>query len=174
MTIDAAGSFYVSASLDSLDPLSHASEFAVLKYNFNGKLQGAFRHENALENFGVWRMPLKLTSKAISTSLVIPQSVDWSFSFTSAGVQSCADRFGDSAGNPVALAIDQSGNIYAAGNGAMAGATGSDPSWNGTSSNIRPAGKYSGSNIISAIWPRQLGCRHTTGFREKPTRIGHH
>ena len=49
MTADAAGNFYVSASLDAA---SHTSGVAVLKYNFNGTLQGAFRYKNAPGEFG--------------------------------------------------------------------------------------------------------------------------
>ena len=51
MTTDAAGNFYVSAALAAVDPLSHAPGFAVLKYDFNGKLQGAFRYKNAPGEF---------------------------------------------------------------------------------------------------------------------------
>jgi len=42
-------------------------------------------------------------------------------------VQRWADRFGSSAGNPVALAIDGSGNIYAAGNVGHGGSDGVGP-----------------------------------------------
>jgi len=42
MTVDAAGNFYISAALNSTP---HVSGFAVLKYNFNGKLQRAIRYK---------------------------------------------------------------------------------------------------------------------------------
>jgi len=74
MTTDALGNFYVSASLDSA---SHASGFAVLKYNFNGKLQGAFRYKNAPGEFRAWLKPSRLTSMATSTRLASPPPVDW-------------------------------------------------------------------------------------------------
>jgi hypothetical protein len=110
-----------------LTPFSHASEFAVIKYNFNGKLQGAFRYENAPGEFRGVANAVKVDKQGNIYAAGNTTVSGLVVSFTSAGVQSCADRFGDSAGNPVALAIDQSGNIYAAGNGGHGGSDGVGP-----------------------------------------------
>jgi sugar lactone lactonase YvrE len=124
ITTDAASNFYVSAALDSV---SHTSCFAVLKYNSKGKLQGAFRYKNAPGEFQGAAQAVKVhkqsniyaAGKTSVSGLVV--------SFTSVGVQRWADRFGGGAGNPIALAIDASGNIYAAGNGGHGGSDGLGP-----------------------------------------------
>jgi hypothetical protein len=124
MTTDAAGNFYVSAGLDFV---SHTSGFAVLKYNFKGKLQGAFRYKNAPGEFRGAAQAVKVDKQGniyVSGNTSVGGLV---VSFTSAGVQRWADRFGASAGNPVALAIDASGNIYAAGNNGHGGSDGVGP-----------------------------------------------
>ena len=127
MTTDAAGSFYVSAELTPLDQFSHASSFAVLKYNFNGKLQGAFRYKNAPGEFQGTAQAVKVDKQGNIYAVGFTTVSGLVVSFTSAGVQRWADRFASSAGNPVALAIDQSGNIYAAGNGGHGGSDGVGP-----------------------------------------------
>ena len=111
MTTDAAGNFYVSAELDSVDPLSPTLGFAVLKYNFNGKLQGAFRYKNAPGEFGGSAQAVKVDKQGNIYAAGFTTVSGLVVSFTSAGVQRWADRFGASAGNPVALAIDASGSI---------------------------------------------------------------
>jgi hypothetical protein len=50
MTTDASGNFYIAAELE-MDAL-HPSAFAVLKYRFDGTLQGAFRYKPAAGEFG--------------------------------------------------------------------------------------------------------------------------
>ena len=124
MTTDTAGNFYVSAALNSV---SHSSGFAVLKYNFNGKLQGAFRYKNAPGEFQGTAQAVKVDKQG---NIYVAGNTSVSglvVSFTPAGVQRWADRFGVSAGNPVALAIDDSGNIYAAGNVGHGGSDGVGP-----------------------------------------------
>jgi hypothetical protein len=121
VTTDAAGNFYVAATLDSIDPFSHASGFAVLKYNFNGKLQGAFRHQNAPGEFQGMANAVKVDKQGNIYAAGTTSFGGLVESFTAAGAQRWADRFATSAGNQVALAIDQSGNIYAAGNGGSDG-----------------------------------------------------
>ena len=124
MTVDAAGNFYVSASLDSS---GHPSGLAVLKYNFNGTLQGAFRYKNAAGEFGGFAQAVKVDRQGNIYAAGQTSVGGVVISFTSAGVQRWAARFASSAGNPVALAIDASGNIYAAGNGGHGGSDGVGP-----------------------------------------------
>lgn len=124
MTTDAAGNFYVSASLDAA---SHTSGFAVLKYNFSGKLQGAFRYKNAPGEFQGVAQAVKVDKHGNIYAAGFTTIGGLVVSFTSSGVQRWADRFGTSAGNPVALAIDASGNIYAAGNVGHGGSDGVGP-----------------------------------------------
>jgi len=124
MTTDAAGNSYVSAGLDFV---SHTSGFAVLKYNFNGKLQGAFRYKNAPGEFQGAAQAVKVDKQGNIYAAGATSVGGLVVSFTSAGVQRWADRFGASAGNPVALAIDASGNIYAAGNVGHGGSDGVGP-----------------------------------------------
>ena len=124
MTTDAAGNFYVSASLASN---SNTSGLAVLKYNFNGKLQGAFRYKNAPGEFGGLAKAVKVDKQGNIYAAGQTSVSGLVVSFTSAGVQRWADRFATSAGDPVALAIDGFGNIYAAGNGGNGGSDGGGP-----------------------------------------------
>ena len=109
MTTDAAGNFYVAAELDS--SLS-ASGFAVLKYRFNGTLQGTYRYKFAPGDFGGLAREVKVDKLgniyAIGDTFVGGRVV----SFTSNGSQRWTDRFSDSA---IALAVDAVGNVYAAG-----------------------------------------------------------
>ncbi|HEX8894016.1 MAG TPA: hypothetical protein VF783_11870 [Terriglobales bacterium] len=127
MTTDASGNFYVSAALSAVDPLSHASGFAVLKYDFNGKLQGAFRYKNAPGEFQGVAQAVKVDKHGNIYAAGFTTVSGLVVSFTSSGVQRWADRFGGGAGNPVALAIDASGNIYAAGNVGHGGSDGVGP-----------------------------------------------
>ena len=124
MTTDALGNFYISASLNSP---AHTSGLAVLKYNLNGRLQGAFRYNNAPGEFGGSAQAVKVDKQSNIYAAGRTSVGGVVVSFTSAGVQRWADRFASSAGNPVALAIDASGNIYAAGNGGHGGSDGVGP-----------------------------------------------
>jgi sugar lactone lactonase YvrE len=124
MTVDAAGNFYVSAALNSA---GHPSGLAVLKYNFNGTLQGAFRYKNTPGEFGGSAHAVKVDKQGNIYAAGQTSVGGVVVSFTPAGVQRWAARFGTSAGNPVALAIDTSGNIYAAGNVGHGGSDGVGP-----------------------------------------------
>ena len=124
MTTDAAGNFYVSASLNSS---RHPSGFAVLKYKFNGKLQGAFRYTLAPGEFQSAAQAVKVDMQGNIYAAGATNVSGLVVSFTPSGVQRWADRFGGSAGNPIALAIDESGDIYAAGNGGHGGSDGVGP-----------------------------------------------
>jgi sugar lactone lactonase YvrE len=121
LTTDAAGNFYVSTAINST---TQVSGFAVLKYNFNGKLQGAFRYKP---------MPGESLGSAVAVKLDKQNNIyavgatslgGLVASFTSAGTQRWADRFDQ---EPIALAIDPSGNIYVAGNGNSGGSDGVGP-----------------------------------------------
>jgi len=121
MTVDAAGNIYISATLNST---AHVSGFAVLKYNVNGKLQGAFRYKQTPGEFQGVAHSVKVDKQnniyaAGSTSLGGLVA-----SFTPAGAQRWADRFDHEA---IALAIDPTGNIYVAGNGGAGGSDGVGP-----------------------------------------------
>jgi len=124
MTVDATGNFYVSAALDSA---GNSSGLAVLKYNFNGTLQGAFRYRNTPGEFGGLAHAVKVDKQGNIYAAGQTSVSGVVVSFTPAGVQRWAARFGTSAGNPVALAIDASGNIYAAGNVGHGGSDGVGP-----------------------------------------------
>jgi hypothetical protein len=109
MTTDAAGNFYVAATLNTF---SQPSAFAVLKYRFNGTLQGAFRYKLAPGDFGGLAREVKVDKLgniyAVGDTFLGGRVV----SFTSTGSQRWSNRFCDSA---IALAIDAAGNVYAAG-----------------------------------------------------------
>jgi len=124
MTTDAAGNFYVSASLNSS---AHPSGFAVLTYNFNGKRQGVFRYRLAPGEFESGAQAVKVDMQGNIYAAGTTNLNGLVVSFTSSGVQRWADRFGGGAGNPIALAIDESGNIYAAGNRGHGGSDGVGP-----------------------------------------------
>ncbi len=125
MTTDAAGNFYVSAGL--INSVSHPSGFAVLKYKFSGKLQGAFRYTPAPGEFQGAAQAVKVDMQGNIYAAGTTNVSGLVVSFTSSGVQRWADRFGGSAGNPIALAVDGSGNIYAAGNRGHGGSDGVGP-----------------------------------------------
>lgn len=127
MTTDAAGNFYVSARLDSVAPVSHTSGFAVLKYKFDGKLQGTFRYKNVPGEFQGAAQAVKVDTQGNIYAAGTTTLSGLVVSFTSSGVQRWTNRFGGSSGNPVALAIDNSGNIYAAGNVGHGGSDGVGP-----------------------------------------------
>jgi hypothetical protein len=124
MTTDAAGNFYVSANLNSS---AHPSGFAVLKYQFNGKLQGAFRYKLAPGEFQSAAQAVKVDTQGNIYAAGTTNVSGLVVSFTPSGLQRWADRFRGNAGNPIALAIDQSGNIYVAGNGGHGGSDGVGP-----------------------------------------------
>jgi hypothetical protein len=124
MTTDAAGNFYVSADLNSS---KHPSGFAVLKYKFNGMLQGAFRYTLAPGEFQGSAQVVKVDKQGNIYAAGNTNVSGLVVSFTSSGVQRWADRFGGGAGNPIALAIDESGDIYAAGNRGHGGSDGVGP-----------------------------------------------
>src|SRR6516164_91813 len=107
-----------------LTPFSHASKFAVLWYNFSGKRQGAFRYKNAPGEFQGAAQAVKVDKQSNIYAAGKTSVSGLVVSFTSVGVQRWVARFGGGAGNPVALAIDASGNIYAAGNGGHGGSDG--------------------------------------------------
>src|SRR6516164_8126993 len=110
-----------------LTPFSHASKFAVLWYNFSGKRQGAFRYKNAPGEFQGAAQAVKVDKQSNIYAAGKTSVSGLVVSFTSVGVQRWVARFGGGAGNPVALAIDASGNIYAAGNGGHGGSDGVGP-----------------------------------------------
>jgi len=124
MTTDAAGNFYVSANLNSS---AHPSGFAVLKYKFNGILQGVFRYTLAPGEFQSGAQAVKVDMQGNIYSVGTSNVSGLVVSFTPSGVQRWVDRFRGSAGNPIALAIDKSGNIYVAGNGGHGGSDGVGP-----------------------------------------------
>ena len=121
MTVDAAGNFYISAGLNST---AHVSGFAVLKYNFNGKLQRAIRYKLEPGEFQGSAQSLKLDKQDNIYAVGSTSFGGLVASFTSAGVQRWASRFDH---EPTALAIDPSGNIYVAGNGNAGGSDGVGP-----------------------------------------------
>ena len=125
MTTDAAGNFYVSAGLTNSG--SRLSGLGVLKYRFNGNLQGAFRYKLAPGEFEGSAQAVKVDKQGNIYAAGTTNASGLVVSFTPSGVQRWADRFAASAGNPVALAIDASGNIYAAGNGGNGGSNGIGP-----------------------------------------------
>ena len=125
MTTDAAGNFYVAAGL--INSTSHPSGFGVLKYLFNGKLQGAFHYQNTPGEFQGQAQAVKVDRQGNIYAAGKTNLSGLLVSFTSSGLQRWADRFASSAGDPVALAIDGSGNIYAAGNGGHGGSDGVGP-----------------------------------------------
>ncbi|HVO62236.1 MAG TPA: hypothetical protein VMT53_14965 [Terriglobales bacterium] len=124
MTTDAAGNFYVSASLAST---SHSSGFGILKYNFNGTLQGVFHYTSAPGEFEAAARAVKVDKQGNIFAAGLSNISGLVVSFTSAGVQRWSDRFGGGAGNPVALTIDASGNVYVAGTTGNGGSDGAGP-----------------------------------------------
>jgi hypothetical protein len=121
MTTDAAGNFYVAAGLDSS---SHRSGFAVLKYKFSGKLQGALRYRPVPGEFQGVAQAVKVDKQSNIYAAGTTSLGGLVVSFTPSGVQRWTDRFD---GQPIALAIDESGNIYAAGNNGNGGSDGNGP-----------------------------------------------
>lgn len=155
ITTDAAGNFYVAAGLADT---SQSFGLGVLKYKFSGKLQGAFHYKPAPGEFEGAAHAVKVDAQS---NIYVAGNTNVSglvVSFTSTGVQRWADRFGGSAGNPVALAIDPSGNIYAAGVGGHGGSDGVGPilEW--------VIVKYS--NTGQRLWER-----HHTGAPNEDSRV---
>jgi hypothetical protein len=121
MTTDAAGNFYIAATINST---THVSGFAVLKYNGNGQLQHTFRyHFQPGESLGS-ALAVKLDQQNNIFALGTTGSGGLVTSFAPGGAQRWADRFDV---EPIALAIDASGNIYVAGNGSAGGSDGVGP-----------------------------------------------
>ncbi len=121
MTVDTAGNFYISATLNSTTTVSG---FAVLKYNSAGKLLGTFRYklspgESAGEASSV-KVDKQNNIYAVGTTSLGGIVV----SFTSGGAQRWTARFDH---EPIALAIDASGDIYVGGNGNAGGSDGAGP-----------------------------------------------
>jgi len=75
MTADAAGNFYVAAQLEDT---TQRSGFGVLKYRFNGPLQGVFGYKLSSGEFGGLARDVRWTDWAISTPLEIRTSEDLS------------------------------------------------------------------------------------------------
>lgn len=109
MTTDAAGNFYIAAQLDDI---FHPSGFAVLKYNFSGMLQGAFRYKPAAGEFNGVAREVKLDKLGNIFGVGDTSLGGVVVSFTSTGAQRWARHFSTSG---IALAVDASGNVYAAG-----------------------------------------------------------
>ncbi len=122
MTTDAAGNFYVSAALGS-----DSSSFAVLKYKFDGKLQGAFRFHDSPGEFQGSALAVNVDREDNIFAAGFTTLRGLVVSFTPSGAQRWAHQFGANAGRPVALAIDASGNIYATGVVGHGGSDGSGP-----------------------------------------------
>jgi hypothetical protein len=121
LTTDAAGNFYVSATINST---THLSGFAVLKYSFNGNLQRTFRYKLQPGEFQGSALAAKLDQQSNVYAVGNTTFGGLVASFTPAGAQRWTARFDV---EPVALAIDQSGNIYVAGNGNAGGSDGVGP-----------------------------------------------
>src|SRR5262249_1273536 len=110
LTTDASGNFYIAAQV-ALDSL-HPSGLAVLKYRFDGTLQGAFRYRPAPGEFGLAARAVKVEKLGNIYAVGDTNLGAVVVSFTSSGSQRWARRFGTSA---VAVAVDGAGNVYAAG-----------------------------------------------------------
>jgi hypothetical protein len=121
ITVDAAGNFYISAGINST---THLSGFAVLKYDFDGKLQGTFRYKLLPGEFQGSAQSVKVDKQSNVYAVGSTSFGGLVASFTSVGTQRWADRFDV---EPIALAIDPSGNIYVAGNGSAGGSDGVGP-----------------------------------------------
>ena len=121
MTTDAAGNFYISAALKST---TNVSGFAVLKYGASGKLQGVLRYKLKPGEFQGAALSVKLDTQNNVYAVGSTSFGGLVTSFTPAGVQRWANRFDV---QPIALAIDPSGNIYVAGNGSAGGSDGAGP-----------------------------------------------
>ena len=109
MTADAAGNFYVAAQLEAS---TQRSGFAVLKYRFDGTLQGAFRYKLASGEFGGLARDVKVDKLGNIYGVGETSLGGVVVSFTSTGIQRWARHFGSTG---IALAVDSAGNIYAAG-----------------------------------------------------------
>src|SRR5262249_24732083 len=103
------GNFYVAAQLDSI---SHPSGFAVLKYNADGTLKGAFRYKPAPGEFNGVARDVKVDSLGNIYAVGDTSRGGLVVSFTAAGLQRWAHHFSTTA---VALEVDADGNVYAAG-----------------------------------------------------------
>lgn len=121
MTVDAAGNFYISAALNST---ANVSGFAVLKYSSVGTLLGTFRYKLLPGEFGGAAHSVKVDKQNNIYSVGTTSLGGVVVSFTSAGAQRWIARFDH---EPIALAVDPSGNIYVAGNGNAGGSDGVGP-----------------------------------------------
>jgi hypothetical protein len=110
LTTDASGNFYIAAQLAT--DFLHPSSFAVLKYRFDGTLQGAFRYRPAAGEFGGLARDVKVDKLGNIYAVGDTTLGGLVVSFTASGSQRWARHFSTSA---VALAIDGGGNVYAAG-----------------------------------------------------------
>jgi len=109
MTADAAGNFYVAAQLEDT---TQRSGFGVLKYRFDGTLQGVFRYKLSSGEFGGLARDVKVDRLGNFYAVGDTNLGGFVVSFTSIGVQRWARHFGSTG---IALAVDGGGNIYAAG-----------------------------------------------------------
>src|SRR5262245_15428497 len=110
MTADASGNFYVAAQIQT--DVLHPSGFAVLKYRFDGTLQGAFRYSPGPGDFSGAAQDVKVDKLGNIYAVGYTSLGGHVVSFTPSGSQRWARHSGNTG---TGLAIDGTGSVYTAG-----------------------------------------------------------